>query len=194
MSGGGNWCGGRPLGRTENHQRPMKRPTLRRIRLDPERIRSGLPPWLLEEIDRFEPLTFLAGRGAVNWLRAHIKDPEGPWEVVLTLNKQGKLLGFFALAYKNLQLSPDATAEAAMEVAWIARSADTRKGFGRNLLTYAMTIALAKGAVALVVSPHDDETAEKVWINGYYFRPVPASEPEDGATGQVFVGIQEPRQ
>lgn len=79
-----------------------------------------------------------------------------------------------------------------MEVAWIARSVDTYKGFGRELLTYAITVALAEGAVALVVSPHDKKTAEKVWINGFYFRPVPGCEPK-GATRQVFVGLRDPQ-
>jgi hypothetical protein len=165
---------------------------MHRIRLDSEKIRSGLPDWLCAEINRFEPLPFPAGRGAINWLRNHIEDPSGPWEVVLTLSDKGRLLGFFALGYKNLKLSAEAEPEAAMEVAWIARRVDTNRGFGRDLLTYAMTIALAERAVALVVSPHDDRTAEKVWINGFCFCPVPGCKPE-GATRQVFVGLREPQ-
>jgi hypothetical protein len=164
---------------------------MHRIRLDPERVRGGVPDWLRVEIKRFVPLEFPAGSGAINWLRDHIEDPSGPWEVVLTLSPEGSLLGFFALAYKNVQLAPGAEPEAAMEVAWIARRIDTPKGFGRDLLTYAMTVALSAGAVALVVSPHDDKTAEKVWINGFCFHPVPGWKPE-GATRQVFVGLREP--
>jgi hypothetical protein len=164
---------------------------MHRIRLDSERVRSGLPDKLRAEVDRFVPLEFPAGEGAINWLRDHIEDPCGPWEVVLTLDNERRLVGFFALAYKNVQLEPGTKPVAAMEVAWIARRIDTPKGFGRDLLIYAMTIALSEDAVALVVSPHDDETAVKVWINGFCFRPVPGCKPE-GATGQVFVGLRDP--
>lgn len=163
-----------------------------RIRLIPERIEEGLPAWLLAEIERFEPLDFPAGHGAINWLRDHIGNPEGPWEVVLTLDPQKRLLGFFALAYKKVRLHPDAGRETAMEVAWIARSAKTQKGFGRGLLTYAITIALGGGAVALVVSPHDKMTQKKVWIGGFCFSPITACQPEDDATVQVFLAIDDP--
>jgi hypothetical protein len=162
-------------------------------RLVPEEIRDGIPEELQEQIRTFEPLPFDAGRGAVNWLRDHVDDPCGPWETVLIHDDDRDLLGFFALAYKRVRLVLDGPAETAMEVAWIARRIDTPKGFGTDLLKFAINIALSAGAVALLVSPHDDRTAEKVWINGFWFSPVPSVEPEEGMTRQVFLGISTPR-
>jgi hypothetical protein len=147
-------------------------------RLVPEQIRAGLSDDLLSQIETFEPLPFDAGRGAVNWLRDH---------------GRRELLGFFALAYKKVRLVAERPAETAMEVAWIARRVDTPKGFGTELLKFAIRIALSAGAVALLVSPHDDRTAEKVWINGFLFWAVPTLEPEEGMTRQVFLGISKPR-
>lgn len=163
------------------------------IRLVPEQIRAGLSDHLLSQIDEFEPLPFDAGRGAINWLRDHVQDPDGPWETVLILDEKREMLGFFALAYKKLRLSPEGPAETAMEVAWIARRGDTIKGFGTELLKFAIRIALAAGAVALLVSPHDAKTAEKVWINGFCFCPIPTLQPEADLTRQVFLGISKPR-
>jgi hypothetical protein len=162
-------------------------------RLVPEQIRAGLSDDLLSQIETFEPLPFDAGRGAVNWLRDHVGDPGGPWETVFVHDGRRELLGFFALAYKKVRLVAERPAETAMEVAWIARRVDTPKGFGTELLKFAIRIALSAGAVALLVSPHDDRTAEKVWINGFLFWAVPTLEPEEGMTRQVFLGISKPR-
>jgi GNAT superfamily N-acetyltransferase len=165
---------------------------LRRVNLTPEQIRAGLPPWLLDEIENFEPLPFDAGRGAVNWLRNHVSDPCEPWVVVLTCAEDWTLLGFFVLAYKQFSFPPDTEELTAMEVAWIARAAHTKKGFGRELLTYAASVALAKGASAFVASPNDPKTAKKVWLERFEFRLVSKPEPGDEVTMQVFLGLQEP--
>ena len=162
-------------------------------RLVPEQIRAGLSDGLLRQIESFEPLPYEAGRGAINWLLDHVEDPGEPWETVLVHDERRELLGFFALAYKKVRLVVERPAETAMEVAWIARRADTPKGFGAEVLKFAIRIALSAGAVALLVSPHDDRTAEKVWINGFWFSPVPSLEPEEGMTRQVFLGISRPR-
>jgi L-amino acid N-acyltransferase YncA len=164
---------------------------LERHRIDSEEIRKGLAPWLLTEIERFESLGFNAGLGAVNWLRAHIENPDGPFEVVFTVNK-GKLLGFCALAYKRICLPPDHEFRSAMELSWIARSETTEKGFGRELLTYAATLAMAAGIEALLVSPNDHVTARKVWINKHDFEPVDGEPPRPGHVGQVFFPIPQP--
>lgn len=165
---------------------------MKRVILTPERIREGLPPWLLAKIEDFKPLRFPAGRGAANWLREHITDPCEPWKVVLTFDDHWQLLGFFALAYKRISLPPDPEEVAAMEVAWIARANHTPKGFGRELLTYAASMALDAGAAAFVVSPHDKQTARKVWIERFSFRSVSTADHQEGVTMQVFLGLQEP--
>ena len=165
---------------------------LRRVNLKPELIQAGLPGWLATAIKSFEPLDFPAGKGAANFLRDYIADPCGPWKVVLTCSEDWRLLGFFALAYKQISLPPDPAEVSAMEVAWIARAAETEKGFGHELLTYAMALALDGGAAAFVVSPNDKTTARKVWRGRFLFRPIGPEDPNAEETMQVFLSLQEP--
>ncbi len=165
---------------------------LKRVNLKPEMIQAGLPGWLVTEINSFEPLDFPAGKGAANWLRDYISDPCGPWKVVLTCDEDWRLLGFFALAYKQIALPPDPAEVPAMEVAWIARGAETEKGFGHQLLTYAVALALEAGAAAFVVSPNDKTTARKVWLGRFLFRLIEPEDPNEEETMQVFLSLQEP--
>jgi hypothetical protein len=173
---------------------PQGRPTLNRYRLTPERIRAGLPQWLLQAVGSFEPLPFEAGRGAVNWLRDHLEDPCDPWLVVLTCAGDGTLLGFFVLAVKQFAFPPDGEQLSAMEVAWIARAADTEKGFGGDLLTYATSIALKEGATAFFALPNDPETAAKVWRGRFSFEPLPVPDPSAEEAVQMFLGLEEPEE
>src|SRR5215213_7643197 len=156
----------------------------RKILLTRESIEAGLEPKLASAIEQFQPLSFPAGGEAARWLRNQIKAPEEqPWQVILMIDeKSGELLGFLALGYTMITLSPGDVAaiakklnaplkpQVALEVAWMARSAGTEKGFGHELFTYSVSVAIDGGAVALVVTPHDEETAEKVWIKRFRFR------------------------
>lgn len=182
---------------------PVRNPTmLERLQIDSEDIEEGLAPWLLAEIGRFESLNFDAGRGAVSWLREHIENPDGPFEVVLTLRRKKilgifslrrrKLLGFCAVAYRRIRLPPDNAYRTAMELSWMARSRNTKKGFGRELLAYAATLAMASGIEALLVSPNDHVTARKVWLDEHGFEPVDGRPPRPGHVGQVFFPVRPP--
>lgn len=158
----------------------------RKVRLTREAIVAGLDSSLLAAIASFEPLPFAAGREAARWLRGHIEDPgPTPWEVVLVLSEvEDQLLGFLVLGYTQFTLSPGdrpiveiakklqapEEPQVASEVAWIARSAGTEKGFGKELFTYAVSLAIDGGAIAMIVTPHDEETAEKVWMKRFCFR------------------------
>lgn len=157
----------------------------RKVLLTRESIEAGLDPKLKAAIERFQPLPFPAGEEAARWLLRQIKEPSStPWRVILMLEEEAnELFGFLTLGYTMITLSPgdvpmiakklEAPTEpqVALNVAWIARSALTESGFGKELFTYSVSFALDGGAVALVVTPHDEETAEKVWIKRFRFRP-----------------------
>jgi hypothetical protein len=156
----------------------------RKVLLTRESIEAGLDPSLTTAIEQFQPLSFPAGGEAARWLRNQVEAPdEKPWQVILMLDeKTDELLGFLVLGYTMITLSPGDVPmiakkleaplkpQVALEVAWIARSAGTEKGFGHELFTYSVSFAIDGGAVALVVTPHDEETAEKVWIKRFRFR------------------------
>ncbi len=156
----------------------------RKILLTRETILAGLEPSLLAAIESFQPLPFPAGEEAARWLREHVANPsEKPWQVILMLEEEGdEMLGFLVLGYTTITLSPDDVPmiakkieapdqpQVALEVAWIARSAKTAKGFGKEVFTYSVSFGIDGGAVAMIVTPHDEETAEKVWKRRFRFR------------------------
>lgn len=149
-------------------------------------IEAGLADDLIEAIDDFEPLPFDAARGATTWLQRQVNEGLDPMLTILALDPiESRLCGFFVLGFTTITLSPgdqpivqiahkleDPHApQVAAEIAWIARSRGTEKGFGRDLFHYAVALAIDSGSIAMVVTPHDDETAQKLWIGRYRFRP-----------------------
>jgi len=155
-------------------------------RLTRETVESGLPRNLAEAFDAFEPLPFDAARGAKDWLRSCIDQEEDPMVTVFALDPDRKrLCGFFVLGFTTITLAPGDrpivevahklkephAPQIAAEIAWIARDRSTERGFGRDLFDYAVALAIDYRAIAMVVTPHDDRTAEKLWVNRYRFRP-----------------------
>lgn len=106
-------------------------------------------------------------------------------ETHLALSPSGDLLGFYAIAPIEMNLSKDDSViirlrrlrkrnsdsrkQPALEVCWIARSAQTQRGFGHNLFDHAVINARRQDAVALVVRPHDMQ-ADTLWRTKYHFR------------------------
>lgn len=164
---------------------PQTRAGIRPVRLTRESIANGVPPRLLAAIERFEPLGFDAARDATAWLHNCLADGNDPMSTVLVLDSTDRLQGFFVLGYTTVTLAPGdqpivevakkledpSRPQVAAEIAWIVRSRTTEKGFGRDLFDYAVRLAMDDGAIAMVVTPHDDITAQKVWIDRYRFRP-----------------------
>lgn len=162
------------------------------VRLTRQTIADGLPRRLARAIDRFEPLPFDAAHDAITWLRHCVAEKEDPMLTILALDAKDRLRGFFVLGYTTFKLAPgdqpivqvakrleDPQApQIAAEIAWIARSRHTEKGFGRDLFDYAVRLAIDDGAIAMIVTPHDERTAKKLWIDRYRFRP-----PRLGQTG-----------
>jgi hypothetical protein len=181
----------------------------RKVELAKEAIEAGLDPVLLRAIEEFQPLPFSAGEEAARWLRAYVAAPTGtPWRVVLELDGSGaELLGFLVLGYTQFTLSPgdvpvvevakklDAPEEpqAAVEVAWIARSEKTQKGFGKELFTYAVSLAIDGGAIAMIVTPHDPKTARKVWTRRFSFRPPRESDQSPEAPQRLWYPVHKPK-
>jgi hypothetical protein len=181
----------------------------RKVQFTREEIEGGLDEMVLAAIDGFKPLPFEAGEEAIRWLRDHIADPsETPWLTVLALDEEsGELLGFMVLGYSQFTLSPGdvpvvevakkLTApqepQVASEVAWIARAADTEKGFGKELFTYAVSLAIEGGAIAMIVTPHDKETAEKVWIKRFSFRPPRETDQSPEAPLRLWYPVHKPK-
>lgn len=173
---------------------PQTRTGIRPVRLTRESIASGVLPRLLTAIERFEPLEFDAARDATAWLRNCLVEGDDPMSTVLALDSDDRLHGFFVLGYTTVTLAPDDRPivevakklsdpnrpQVAAEIAWIARSRATEKGFGRDLFDYAVRLAIDDGAIAMVVTPHDDITAQKVWIERYRFRPPRRSSSSQG--------------
>jgi hypothetical protein len=159
-------------------------------------IAEGLSDEVVEAVNTFEPLPFDAAHGATSWLRKTLEDGKDPLLTILALDPtEPKLCGFFVLGFTTILLAPDDrpivevayklkephAPQVAAEIAWIARSRETAKGFGRDLFDYSVLLAIDHGAIAMVVTPHDDETAEKLWIGRYRFRRPkqdPAGEPQ----------------
>lgn len=173
---------------------PETKAGIKPVRLTRETIANGVPPRLLTAVERFEPLEFDAARDATGWLRNCLAEGDDPMSTVLALDSEDHLQGFFVLGYTTVTLAPGdqpivevakkledpERPQVAAEIAWIARSRATEKGFGRDLFDYAVRLAIDDGAIAMVVTPHDNETAKKVWIERYRFRPPRQSSSSQG--------------
>lgn len=180
--------------------------------LTPADVEQGISPHLAELIDRFDPLAFEAGADATAWLQRKIKERSLPITTVLVTNSQKtQLCGFICMGFTAIALSADEqrTAEVgivqrgqkvedlceprlAANISWIARGSDTRKGFGQRLFDCAVNWAIDNRAIAMVVTPHDEETARKVWIGRFHFRqPRPQDQP-DGAPSRLWYPVHSP--
>lgn len=164
-----------------------------RIQLTAGALAKKFPRSLREEIDRFEPLPFPAGEDAIAWLRRHIRQPgEFPLLTILDLDAESEaLLAFCVLGY--IPYDFDSTpGQVAGEIAWLARSARTEPGFGERLFAYALRNAEQQGLSALVVTPHDTDTAEKVWVERFHFRPPPPEDQPESEPPRLFLPLQFP--
>lgn len=92
----------------------------------------------------------------------------------------------------NLRPDSGTGTQVAAEVSWLARSAKTRPGFGRALFEYAVSVALDAGATAIVVTPHNDKTAEKIWKERFHFEPAPQEDQPAGAPPRLWYPIRPP--
>ena len=169
------------------------------------RLPAGIPtadldPTLVAAIERFTPLPFPAARDAHEWLRQQLRSPELPLIVVLDLTPRNELLAFCVLGFIPFHFDPDdsdgaASADelkTALEVSWMARSAGTPNGFGAQLFGYAVSIGMDEKAEAMVVTPHDDETAEKIWIGQFRFERAPPEDQPADAPPRLWYPIGEP--
>jgi hypothetical protein len=133
----------------------------------------------------FESLETQAGRAATAWLKDDSL-PNHPSTITYLLVLDGRVEGYFALASSSLELTQrhrrqlkpgqkdyliDPTQGASL-VAWIAKHRDAVVS-GRRLFLYAISVAkdaaAIQGAVAFVLDPYDQETAER-WVERYGFK------------------------
>jgi hypothetical protein len=168
--------------------------------LTPDVVKAGLPAHLEGAVRAFEPLPFEAADDATAWLQWHLSERSLPITTILALDpKQDRLYGFIAMGLTWIVLSKEDLPMAevgllggdqvqadlegpqlAADISWIARGENTRKGFGQYLFECAVNFAIDKRAIAMVVTPHDEETARKVWIERFRFRhPRPDSQSEE---------------
>jgi hypothetical protein len=144
-----------------------------KVQLNVGALDCDLDPSLRDAIECFKPLPFTAANDAIAWLRKHIAAPEESLLTVLEVDPaSNELLGFFVLRYVGVSFDEQPeNLHPAADIGWIARSALTDSGFGVELFEYAVSIGLHVGATAMVVTPHDEETARKVWMEGFNFQP-----------------------
>lgn len=155
---------------------------------------------------RFEGLANPAGAGAQAWLRDRANSSGVPFETQLACSKaSGQILGFYAISPHDMELSRDDSAivwvrrlrdrnrssrrQPAFEICWIARHRETSPGFGRNLFEHAVINAKDQNRVALVVTPHDEATAE-LWRSKYRFMPF--KKPPGDAPARLWHPVDEP--
>ena len=153
-------------------------------------LRSS-PDDLLERAADFEPLDFEAGRAAAAWLRQAAQDGVAVDGTRLAVDERsGALLGFVATRRTTFTLTKSRRValqlrrfqlrsgdQPAIAIDWVARSARTPPGFGRQLLLATIAGALADGAGALIVEPSDEGTRE-MWRRQYRFVPFEARQHE----------------
>lgn len=164
-----------------------------RVQLTPGALAEEFPASLQEAVDRFRPLSFPAGEEAVEWLRRHIRTPgKFPLLTILDLDPEsGALLAFCVLGYVQYDLDSN-RGQIAGEVSWIVRGIDTEPGFGERLFAYAVRNAERQGLSTLVVTPHDPDTAEKVWVERFNFQaPPPGGQPE-GEPPRLYFPLRPP--
>jgi hypothetical protein len=136
---------------------------------------------------------------ATAWLQQEVANQTLPITTVLVHDgRHEQLCGFICMGFKTIALSRNDQAMAevgiaqqgrkvdeicepqlAADISWMARRAATHKGFGQQLFDCAVNWAIDNRAIAMVVTPHDSETARKVWIERFHFRrPKPQDQPE----------------
>lgn len=188
---------------------PTELPT---VVLTPADVEKGISADHAQLIDGFDPLPFEAGADAKAWLQQQIREGSLPVTTVLVTDSERKrLCGFICIGFTTIALSPDEqrTAEVgivqrgrkieelcephlAANISWIARAANTRKGFGQLLFDCAVNWTIDNRAIAMVVTPHDEATARKVWIGRFRFRqPRPQDQP-DGAPSRLWYPVHSP--
>jgi len=146
-------------------------------------------------IDPFEPLEpFEAGKKAKLWLQTNLETENLPHRTYLVFNDEDpdQLFGFFVLDSLDVQVSPgdvpimqvrhaikdpDAPAQPATKLVWIARHKDSPAGIGAEMFEYALYVAEREGSCALMVDAYDQTTAEELWIKCFDLR-----KPRDGAS------------
>jgi hypothetical protein len=180
--------------------------------LTPDAVREGIKAHLAKLIDAFQPLPFEAASDATAWLRHHVEERTLPITTVLALDPtEDRLCGFLAMGFTTIILSSEDRPMAevgivgrdqefgdldapqlAADISWIARGMNTQKGFGQYLFDCAVNLAIDNHAVAMVVTPHDEETARKVWVGRFRFRrPRPADQSE-GAIDRLWYPVHQP--
>ncbi len=170
-----------------------------KVRLPAGTLTRDLDPTLVAAIEKFKPLPFDAAKDALSWLRCQLRSPELPLLTVLDLTPRNELLAFCVLGFIPFRFAPDSDGdvptdklEIAVDVSWIARSSNSPVGFGTQLFEYAVSIGMDEEATAMVVTPHDDETAEKLWMRRFHFeRAAPEDQPA-GAPPRLWYPIREP--
>lgn len=155
---------------------------------------------LYSALSSFEPLPFPAGERAGQWLRSRLKTKDVPVETQVLLNDEGTtVLGFYAIRPIALELSRRDHIKLAVRkrgvkwepqpallLSWIARSAKSDPGFGRQLFLHAVGNALLNEYVALIIEP-DDEDIKRHWIRKYRCMEVDRDPP-----GTLWFPVDEP--
>jgi hypothetical protein len=157
----------------------------------------------------FEPLDFEPGRKAIAWLDANISAGRLPMDTYLVFSEDSsELLGFFVLELVEVAVSSGDLPiielrrklkdphgpQPAVKLVWIARSANSPKGFGQELFDQALALAFEADACALLVEPYDEETAQRVWLDHYELRTPRPNQRDPGEWSYLWhaVGGVEP--
>jgi hypothetical protein len=157
-----------------------------------DHLTTRLPGWQLwtpaaaeeneglhEAVERFQPLDHAAGHAAARWLKDESLDNDPSTRTHLLLADE-RVEGFFACSMTTVAISRRVLRAEAMParretvpavlLAWIARHADSRID-GRDIVAVAYGLARHAsanvGAVAFVLDPHDDPTAD-MWMSARY--------------------------
>lgn len=182
------------------------------IELTPESVRDGLSPEIVNLIDEFDPLPFEAGVDAKDWLQGELSERSLPITAILMPDAEHERLdGFICMGFTSISLSRSDQAAAevgivqkgrrveevcephlAADISWIARGAATRKGFGQRLFNCAVNWGMDNRVLAMVVTPHDEETERKVWIERFRFREAHPSDAQDGAPKRLWYPVHKP--
>ncbi len=64
--------------------------------------------------------------------------------------------------------------------------------FGQELFEYAVTVAIDEDATAMVVTPHDEQTADKVWMDCFHFKRPPDRDQPPEAPPRLYLPLREP--
>jgi hypothetical protein len=143
------------------------------LRWTPAKARAV--PELVQAVEAFQPLgDWEAGQAAARWLRERALSVP-PESATYLLVRSGAVMGFFALAAGQVQLSRRDVGELglarrtqpAVILTWMARAADSEPGAGKRMTTFAVGLARRAteylGATLLGLDPFDQEVGQ-YWL------------------------------